>query len=573
MKSSKSKDSQSTSPSKRVAIYCRVSTIDQGKGDYSSLDTQAQLVQQYCASKGWSVYKVFTDTKSGTTLEREQLNNLLHDAQEHRFDVVAVTKLDRISRSVKDFLDLDETFTKLGIDIVVTTQNIDTTTPAGKMQRNIMLAFAEFERDMIADRTRERLYDRAQKGYWGGGNVLLGYKVVDKKLIVIEEEAALVERVFNYYLEQPSSYKIAQRLNDEGFRTKIRTTKANKVVGGAHFNSKHVQDLLNNNLYIGQVQYKDQVFKGLHQAIIGEELFNKVQELLAKSRDDRYITHDTSELVLLGIIKCGFCEKGLTTSFGKKGDKKYFYYKCTVKTKLGAGNCEERDISAEQVEGLVEKLIARLGDNDSFYNAVFKQAESNEDTTLVDLKAKQHLLKENRALVLRDISKITSFITKAPEGFDTASIYEQIKLHQESQKGIEIQLGKIEKEIEVIEQTTSAKKSLKEVYSKVGKIYGSLDKSAQRRIVRALITTIEFKYKKSEDVGEIRMGFRGDGDAVESWYRNIDLDELAEKLYAEGFAKESGTTKMLPSAKPSSRNGNKKPDNSVSSYRGLPLRG
>lgn len=218
---------------RKVAIYCRVSAIDQGKREYSSLDTQSQLVQQYCSSKGWSVYKVYTDTKTGTTLEREQLGQLLHDAQAHKFDVVAVTKLDRISRSVKDFLELDETFTELGIDIVVTTQNIDTTTPAGKMQRTIMLAFAEFERDMIAERTRERLFDRAQKGYWGGGNVLLGYKVVDKKLVVLEEEAALVKQIFKYYLEQPSTQKVAKRLNEEGFRTKVRQTKAGKMLGGS----------------------------------------------------------------------------------------------------------------------------------------------------------------------------------------------------------------------------------------------------------------------------------------------------------------------------------------------------
>ena len=571
---SKSSRSTSTPPqSKKVAIYCRVSTYNQGQGEYSSLDTQEDLLKHYAKEKGWSVFEVYIDTKTGTTLERVALTKLLDDAKQRKFDILLATKLDRISRSMKDFFEVNEILATHDIDLVLATQNIDTTSSMGRFNRNVLMAFSEFERDMIAERTREKLYSQAQKGYWGGGLVLLGYKVVDKKLIVVDEEAALVQKIFNDYLQLPSTHKLARKLNDEGYRTKVRITKANITGGGKRFNSKHVQDLLNNKLYIGNVQYKEQVFKGLHQGIVSEELFNAVQDRLTKSRDDRFVTHDTSELVLLGIIKCGFCEKGLTTSFAKKGEKKYFYYKCTVKTKLGPDQCEERDIAAEQVEGLVEKIIMRLGDNDSFYDAVFKQAESNEDTTLVDLKEKHKQLKENRALVLRDISKITNFITKAPDGFDTTSIYSQLTPLHESQKNIDIQIDQVEKDIRVIETTTNSKKNLKAVYSKVGELYSRLDKSSQRRIARALLTEIEFKYKKSETIGEIKMGFRGDGEAIEAWQRNNDLDALADKLYAKGFAKESGSSKMLPSAEPASRKGNKKPENSVSSSRVLPLRG
>jgi site-specific DNA recombinase len=491
------------------------------------------LVQQYCASKGWTVYKIFTETKTGATLEREQLSQLLHDAEDHKFDVVAVTKLDRISRSVRDFLELDETFTRLGIDVVVTTQNIDTTSPAGKMQRNIMLAFAEFERDMIADRTRERLFDRAQKGYWGGGNVLLGYDVVDKKLIVNEKEAVLVKQIFESYLENPSTRKVAQLLNEQGFRTKVRHTKGGKTLGGSLFNSQNIYDMLNNRIYIGFVNYKDQLFKGFHEAIIDEQIFNRVQDRLAISRNDRFATHDDSELVLLGLIKCGFCERGLTTSFTKKDGKKYFYYKCTRKTKLGASECEERDIPAEQVEGLVERLISRLGDDNAFFDAVFKQAETNEDTVLIELKEKLAQLMENRALVTREINQVNNFIAKAPDTLDTTSIYAKIAELQESQKGINNQIVLVEKQISLIEETTVSKTNLREAYSKVGQIYSSLDKSAQRKIARGLITEIEFKYKKSEQTGEIKMGFRGDGTVVESWDKNINLETLVSRFYVQ----------------------------------------
>ena len=126
--------------------------------------------------KGWQVYNVYIDKASGSSLERDEIKKLLADAEEKKFDIVAATKIDRVSRSVLDYLDVDKRFTALGIDIVFATQSIDTTTPAGKMQRNIMLAFAEFERDMIAERTREKLFYQAQKGFWGGGHTLLGYR-------------------------------------------------------------------------------------------------------------------------------------------------------------------------------------------------------------------------------------------------------------------------------------------------------------------------------------------------------------------------------------------------------------
>lgn len=533
MKANKKNNPLTQMTTKRVAIYCRVSTIDQGKGDYSSLDSQAEIVKQYCLAKGWTIYKVYTDTKTGTTLEREQLSQLIHDARDKKFDIVAITKLDRISRSVKDFLELDETFNTLNVDIVVTTQNIDTTTPSGKMQRTIMLAFAEFERDMIAERTREKLYSQAQKGYWGGGNVLLGYQVINKRLEIIEEEADLVRRIFRYYQELPSTYKVAQKLNGEGFKTKVRKTKTGKVLGGAPFTNQNVYDILKNKQYIGLITYKDQQFKGLHTAIIPEAEFEEVQKMLTESRVDRYITHDVSELILLGLVKCGFCEKGMTTTFGKRDEEKYYYYKCTVKTKLGTGQCNEKDIPADQVERMVELLISRLGDNEEFFNAVFKQAAANEDTTLIDLKEELKKLTDNRGLTVREVKRIGSFIAKAPDGFDATPYYAQSTELQVTLKQVDEKIESVKKRIAIIEQITVSKTKLREHYKQVGRVYGEIDKPAKRQIARALLTEITFKYKKTDPKGEIRLGFRGDGTAVEEWYKKQNLETLVSRFYVQ----------------------------------------
>ena len=192
------KQKKKTPQDKKVAaLYCRVSTHEQGRGDYSSLKSQEDALRNYCEFKGWEVYDLYSDTKSGTNFERDEMQRLLRDAEEKKFNVVVSIKLDRISRSVQDFLAFDQKLKDLGIDIVITTQDIDTTTPVGYMVRTVMLAFGQFERDVIAERTREKLYYQAQKGFWKGGTVPLGYDCIDKKLIINEKEAELVRKIFN----------------------------------------------------------------------------------------------------------------------------------------------------------------------------------------------------------------------------------------------------------------------------------------------------------------------------------------------------------------------------------------
>jgi site-specific DNA recombinase len=181
---------------------------------------------------------------------------------------------------MKDFFEINELLIDNDIDVVFATQNIDTTSSMGRFNRNVLLAFAEFERDTIAERTREKLYSQAQKGYWGGGHEPLGYDVKDKRLIVNSTEAQLVQRVFNYYIEDPSTNAVSKKLNAEGFRTKARVKKDGTHVGAGLFTKQAVRDMLRNTIYIGQISFKEEKFKGLHDAVVEEGLFTKVQQRL-----------------------------------------------------------------------------------------------------------------------------------------------------------------------------------------------------------------------------------------------------------------------------------------------------
>ena len=345
-------------PQTKAAIYCRVSTYEQGKGDFSSLDSQQAMLRHFCETKGYVISDVYSDTESGTTLEREHLQRLLQDAQAGKFNVLVATKLDRVSRSVKDFLDLDEALNKFGVDIIITTQNIDTTTAQGKMQRTILMAFAQFERDMIAERTREKLYSQAKEGYWGGGHVPLGYDVVDKKLIQSPKESEIVKQIFSEYLITPSTVKVAKWLNDKGDRTKTRVSKAGKTTGGSEFSNQLVHDILRNKTYIGLVTFKDESFKGLHDPIVDEDLFEKVAKRLDESITDRFGTYEDTPLLLLGLTKCGVCGGQMTTFFSQKKDtcQRHFYYRCTTATKFGKQKCQSQDSTSKRTRGIYSQV-------------------------------------------------------------------------------------------------------------------------------------------------------------------------------------------------------------------------
>jgi site-specific DNA recombinase len=315
----------------KAAIYCRVSTYNQGQGDYSSLKTQEDLLRSYCKTKGWDIFDIYVDTRTGTTMEREALNKLLQDAQDRKFNIVLATKLDRLSRSMKDFFEINEALAANNVDIVLATQNIDTTSSMGRFNRNVLMAFAEFERDMIAERTLEKLYSQAQKGYWGGGHAPLGYSVTDKKLFVEPTEAELVKRIFRYYLEDPSTTRVAERLNSEGYRTKTRLTKSGKRTGAARFTKQSVRGILLNKVYLGTIKFSGEEFKGIHVAIVGEPDFAKVNAIMGESaKNPRASSPAESPLTLLGITQCGHCESLLSSSstFKKKQQRRYYYYKC-----------------------------------------------------------------------------------------------------------------------------------------------------------------------------------------------------------------------------------------------------
>ena len=513
------KKTEASDQKKRVAIYCRVSTYEQGKGDFSSLKSQESIIREYCKSKGWDVIGVYADTRTGATLERTELKRLETDAADGKFDIIAVTKLDRISRSVKDFLQLDQIFIGLGIEWAVTTQNIDTTTPAGKMQRTIMLAFAEFERDMIAERTREKLYTQAQKGYWGGGYAPLGYDVQEKKLIVNDDEKKLVQLIYQLYLEHSSIAKVTDIINERGYRTKVRTwQRTNRRTGGTAFSKSVIKDALKNPLYLGMITFKKEQFKGLHDPIIEEVTFNQVQKKLAASANDLAGTHHDTPLELLGTIKCGFCtDKSFTSYYTNKGEKRYFYYKCTTKTKISEKSCESWNLPADALEKFVRRLSKHLTVDKDFFDAALEQMAFNSTDELAIM---QETL-SNKKRLLEKLERDENNLVNAIKLSEAANARNRLMTELDQ---ISTDKQKTKEEILQIEETIQEKRSsqfdasiLKTVLQDYDRIIDTLPIEQRQIANRCLFNSITSTVEKNSRQGFLDFDIRGDGHLKTSW--------------------------------------------------------
>ena len=349
---------------KRCAIYTRKS-VDDGTletQDFSSLDAQREAGEAYIASQkanGWVCLPERYDDGgfSGGNMERPALKKLLSDCQAGLIDIIVVYKIDRLSRSICDFADLSKKFDAWGIQFVSVTQEINTATSAGRMMLNILITFAQYEREQIAERIRDKMSASRKKGKWVGGSVPLGYKVIEKRLVVDPETASIVQRVFQRFIEIQSPMTIAAEMNHEGLRTRQ----------GKLWSASHIYRMLNNYTYIGEVNYKNNICKGEQDAIIELPVWNRVHTIL---RENAPIKHRGVRLDTLaplrGILRCGHCDGAMKPTYVNKNGRKYYYYLCSKDIKRAEHSCPLRKVPAGEVESVVREELKHLFLTDAF---------------------------------------------------------------------------------------------------------------------------------------------------------------------------------------------------------------
>src|SRR6202171_4010422 len=314
----------------RCAIYTRKSTEHGLELEFNSLDAQRDACEAYIksrASQGWRALPQHYDDPaySGGNLDRPALQQLLRDIDAGRIDVIVVYKIDRLTRSLADFAKLVEAFDAKSISFVAVTQQFNTTTSMGRLTLNVLLSFAQFERELSSERVRDKVAASRRKGKWMGGTVPLGYDAKDKKLIINKIEAETVRYIFKRYLELQSFGKLVADLDDKGIVTKRRDTKVKKFNGVIPFTYGPLAHFLKNRVYVGETGHKDKWFPGEHAAIIERKTFDQVQQLLNSKSVDRKAHRTASEALLMGKL---FDDRGnrMSPSFSTNNGVRYRFY-------------------------------------------------------------------------------------------------------------------------------------------------------------------------------------------------------------------------------------------------------
>ncbi|MDB5680263.1 MAG: hypothetical protein JWO16_68 [Sphingomonas bacterium] len=353
----------------RCAVYTRKSTEDGLEQEFNSLDAQREACAAYIVSQrheGWELIGDQYDDGgySGGNLERPGLTRLLADVAAGKVDVIVIYKIDRLTRSLSDFSRIVDVLDKADASFVSITQAFNTTTSMGRLTLNMLLSFAQFEREVTSERIRDKIAASKRKGLWMGGPVPLGYDVRERKLVVNEPEADLVRHIMRRYLAVESVRELVAELNREGRLTKIQNRTSGPHRGGLPFRRGTIFHLLKNRTYLGEIIHKGASYPGEHKAIVDLPLWQEVQARLAEhgSGSSRRVARSTS--LLVGLIEDGL-QRPMSPAHARKGTRRYRYY-VTRPERLGQQPAWR--VPAKEVEQLViSQMAAHFADQRAIY--------------------------------------------------------------------------------------------------------------------------------------------------------------------------------------------------------------
>ena len=348
----------------RCAVYTRVSTDAGLDQEFNSLDAQHDASSAYIRSQahaGWAMVKTRYDDGgfSGGSTDRPALQRMLDDIRARRIDIIVVYKVDRLTRSLADFAKLVELFDAHGVSFVSVTQQFNTTTSMGRLTLNVLLSFAQFEREVTSERIRDKIGASKRKGLWVGGVVPLGYHAKDRKISVVENEARTVSHIFARYLALGSLNPLLAELRASGIKTKVRPLATGRTIGGIAFTRGSLAALLRNPFYVGDVRYKGEMFKGEQPAILDRALFDAVQAKLASQRTNHTAARHASDALLTGMI---YDERSnrMTPVYVVKNGVRYRYY---ISSNLNQGDRENaaavNRVPAVEIETLVLEAVKK----------------------------------------------------------------------------------------------------------------------------------------------------------------------------------------------------------------------
>jgi len=406
----------------RCAIYGRKSIEERTVTDFGSIEAQRESCENFVksqASLGWTAlaYRYDDEGFTGANVDRPALARLLADIEAGAVDAVVVYKIDRLSRSIADFVRLMETFDRKGVAFVSVTQQFNTSTSVGRLTLNLLTVFAQFERETISERTRDKMRAARRHGKFTGGALLLGLDRAPegRRLVINEAEAARVRALFELYLELRSLTAVVQEVKTRGWTTKSWVTKPGHRVPARPINRMYLASLLKNPAYIGKVRIDGEVFPAEHALIVEEKTFDAVQRLLAENaRTGGREVRNKHHMLLTGLIHCASCDRPMVPTYTKKRGRLFRYYVCRKTREEGWGACPTKSVAAEEIERLVVGQIRAVGGDREVFEATLAAARARAGGVKIaaeDLRRALSLLDDGwGALTLKEQARVAALL-------------------------------------------------------------------------------------------------------------------------------------------------------------------
>jgi len=459
----------------RCAVYTRKSSDEGLDQEFNSLDAQRESAEAFIASQkaeGWVCLPDRYDDGgfSGGSMERPALDRLLRDIEAEKVDCVVVYKVDRLSRSLTDFSRIMEAFDRKGVSFVSVTQQFNTTSSMGRLTLNILRSFAQFEREIIGERIRDKIAAQKRKGKWAGGVPVLGYDVdrsgPSPRLVVNAREAARVREIFQMYL-----------------------AKQSLLPGGRPFDKATLYVLLTNPVLVGKVSHKSALYDGEHDPIVEQEVFDRVQVLLKHNgRTGGVEIRNKHGALLRGLLRCKHCDRAMTHTFsgGGRRAKAYRYYRCVRAIKSGATSCPSGSLPAQEIERVVVDEVRGLATDGGLLDRVLSEAQSSIEADRAAATTERDGLRREIAHHHRELSRL------ATEGAAASEVTARIAELHERLADAEQRMPELEARIRDLEQQAISRAEAEAAFADFATLWQNLIPREQARLLRLLISAVEY---------------------------------------------------------------------------------
>jgi len=493
----------------RCAIYTRKSTEEGLDQDFNSLDAQREAAEAFIASQkaeGWEALPDRYDDGgfSGGNMDRPALERLLRAIERGEVDCVVVYKVDRLSRSLLDFAKIMETFERHGVSFVSVTQQFNTTHSMGRLTLNILLSFAQFEREIIGERIRDKLAAQARKGKWIGGVPVLGYDVdrtgPSPRLVVNAKEAARVREMFRLYLVSESLLPVVKELARRGWVNKRRITRKGKKLGGRPFDKSSLYVLLTNPVYTGKTRHKGDLYEGEHEAIIDQELFDQVRKRLKlNGRAGSTGARNKYGALLRGLLRCKCCDSAMTHTFSGNGRGRFYrYYRCTSAIKKGHDTCPAATLPAAEIERVVVDEVRALASDADLLAQVVEEADAAIEAELAAIRRD---LKDTQRERKRHHHELQQLALVGETSSDATA--RMADLH-ERMSDADRRVPELEARIAALEGQAISQAEAQEAFADFDGLWESLIPREQARMLNLLLSAVEY----DGEAGTVSVTFR-----------------------------------------------------------------